>query len=36
MLALTKAFTLQTSVVCLQGCCVSKHKALGALLTACR
>lgn len=34
ILALTKAPTSQTGVVCLQGWCVSKHKALGALLTA--
>lgn len=34
ILALTKAPTLQTAVVCLQGRCVSKHKALSALLTA--
>lgn len=34
ILALTKAPTLHTAVVCLQGRCVSKHKALSALLTA--
>lgn len=36
VLALTKTSTLQTAVVCFQGWCVSKHKALSALLTACR
>lgn len=36
MLAITKASTLQTAVVCFQGWSVSKHKALSALLTACR
>lgn len=35
VLALTKASTLQTAV-CFQGWCASKHKALSALLTACR
>lgn len=34
ILALTKAPTSQNGVVCLQGWCVSKHKALGTLLTA--
>lgn len=34
ILALTKAPTSQTAVVCSEGRCVSKHKALSALLTA--
>lgn len=36
VLALKKASTLQTAVVGFQVWCVSKHKALSALLTACR